>query len=194
MYKKIVAGTDLSPTAKVATDRAAALAARLDADLVLVHAGTDPGEPFEALATGYGAEAIAQPGNPAEVLLTECGRVGADLLVVGSVGMSGARRFLLGSVPNKVSHHATTDLLIVKTDPPRNDGGRLPQHPRRDRWVSDRDAGRGHGVVARRTARHTPDDRVRLSASDRAGVERDAGRPVGSRRAMECRPVVAGRA
>jgi nucleotide-binding universal stress UspA family protein len=123
MYKKIVAGTDLSPTAKVATDRAASLAQRLDADLVLVHAGSDPGEPFEQLVSSYGAEGIVQQGNPAEVLLTESGRVGGDLLVVGSVGMSGARRFLLGSVPNKVSHHAATDVLIVKTDPPRNQGG-----------------------------------------------------------------------
>lgn len=123
MYKKIVAGTDLSPTAKVATDRAAWLAQRLEADLVLVHAGTDPGGPFEELVSSYGAEGVVEQGNPAEVLLSECGRVGGDLLVVGSVGMSGARRFLLGSVPNKVSHHAATDVLIVKTDPPRNDGG-----------------------------------------------------------------------
>lgn len=123
MYKKIVAGTDLSSTARVATDRAAALATRLGASLVLVHAGTDPGAPFEELLENYGAEGVVQPGNPAEVLLTECGRAGGDLLVVGSVGMSGARRFLLGSVPNKVSHHAATDLLIVKTDPPRNEGG-----------------------------------------------------------------------
>lgn len=123
MYKKIVAGTDLSPTAKVATDRGASLATKLGADLVLVHAGTDPGEGFEQLAASYGAERIAEVGNPAEVLLTTCGRVGGDLLVVGSVGMSGARRFLLGSVPNKVSHQASTDILIVKTDPPRNEGG-----------------------------------------------------------------------
>jgi nucleotide-binding universal stress UspA family protein len=123
MYKKIVAGTDLSPTAKIATDRARSLATKLGADLVLVHAGTDPGAPLKEIADGYGAEYIVAPGNPAEVLLTECGRVGGDLLVVGSVGMSGARRFLLGSVPNKVSHHAATDILIVKTDPPRNDGG-----------------------------------------------------------------------
>ena len=123
MYKKIVAGTDLSSTAKVATDRAARLAMSLDAELVLIHAGVDPGEPFEQLAAEYGAERIAQPGNPAEILIGETGRLGGDLLVVGSVGMSGARRFLLGSVPNKVSHHAATDMLIVKTDPPRNDGG-----------------------------------------------------------------------
>jgi nucleotide-binding universal stress UspA family protein len=123
MYKKIVAGTDLSTTAKVATDRAAAIAERLGADLVLIHAGADPGDPLDELATSYGAEKVVQPGNPAEVLLSEAGRAGADLLVVGSVGMSGARRFLLGSVPNKISHHAATDVLIVKTDPPRNKGG-----------------------------------------------------------------------
>lgn len=37
-------------------------------------------------------------------------------VVVGSKGMAGAARFLLGSVPNTVSHHITTDLLIVGTD------------------------------------------------------------------------------
>ena len=123
MYKKIVVGTDLSSTAKVATDRAAALAAKLGSDLILVHAGSDPGEPLDHLAQSYGAEKVVENGNPAEVLVGHVGRIGADLLVVGSVGMSGARRFLLGSVPNKVSHHATTDILIVKTDPPRNQGG-----------------------------------------------------------------------
>ena len=123
MYKKIVVGTDLSPTAKIATDRAASLSTKLGAELTLVHAGPDPGEPFEQLAESYGAERAFEPGNPAEVLIGFAGRVGADLLVVGSVGMTGARRFLLGSVPNKVSHHASTDLLIVKTDPPRNQGG-----------------------------------------------------------------------
>jgi nucleotide-binding universal stress UspA family protein len=29
--------------------------------------------------------------------------------------MTGSRRFLLGSVPNKVSHHASCDVLIVQT-------------------------------------------------------------------------------
>lgn len=118
MYSKIVAGTDLSATAKHATDRAAWLAARLGAELILVHAGRDPGEPLRTLGEEYGAETLAVEGPPADVLLSETERAGAELLVVGSVGMSGARRFLLGSVPNKVSHHASTDLLIVKTDPP----------------------------------------------------------------------------
>ena len=120
MYKKLVAGTDLSQTAKIATDRAAALAAKLDADLFLVHAGSDPGPDLEELASEYKAEVVVTPGPPAEALVRETERLGGDLLIVGSVGMSGAKRFMLGNVPNKVSHHSGTDLLIVKTDPPKS--------------------------------------------------------------------------
>jgi nucleotide-binding universal stress UspA family protein len=123
MYERIVVGTDLSTTAKIATDRAAILAKKLGAKLHLVHAGSDPDGAVEKLAKEYGAEAVVAEGNPADVLVTQTETLKADLLVVGSVGMSGARRFLLGSVPNKVSHHAATDLLIVKTDPPPREVG-----------------------------------------------------------------------
>jgi len=117
MYRTIVAGTDLSSTARIATDRAATLARGLDSKLILVHAG-HPSEALDELADGYGADAVVEAGDPVSVLVSAVERTDADLLVVGSVGMRGARRFLLGSVPNKVSHHAPTDLLIVKTDPP----------------------------------------------------------------------------
>jgi nucleotide-binding universal stress UspA family protein len=117
VYERIVAGTDLSRTAAIATERAALLASEVGAKLTLVHAGTHPGDAFESLAKEHDAEAIAREGSPAEVLISEAKRLDAGLIVVGSVGMSGARRFLLGSVPNKVSHHAPTDVLIVKTDP-----------------------------------------------------------------------------
>lgn len=122
MYERIVAGTDLSKTARIATDRAANLAGHLDAELILVHAGRDA-DGVEALAKGYGARAVVDNHNPAEVLIDKTEELEADLLVVGSVGMSGTRRFLLGSVPNKVSHHAPADLLIVKTDPAPSDVG-----------------------------------------------------------------------
>jgi nucleotide-binding universal stress UspA family protein len=55
------------------------------------------------------------PGDPADALISVARQVGADLLVVGNRGMSGARRFVLGSVPNKVSHHAPCSILIVDT-------------------------------------------------------------------------------
>ena len=118
MYKKIVAGTDLSPTSLVAVAHAAAIAERLGAELILVHAGEDPGEPLAELGSKYGAEVVATPGSPADVLLSEAEARGAELLVTGSVGMSGAKRFKLGNVPNKLSHHADRDMLIVKTDAP----------------------------------------------------------------------------
>ena len=118
MYERIVAGTDFSDTARVATDRAAALARRLGARLVVVHAGSDLGAALSNVTGTYDAEVVVRAGNPAEVLIGEAGGDARTLLVVGSVGMRGARRFLLGSVPNKVSHHANCDLLIVKTDPP----------------------------------------------------------------------------
>lgn len=122
MYKRVLVGTDLSRTAKVATDRAATLASALGAELIVAHAGRS-NDALEELAAEYGATPVAATGPPAEVLMGQTEAHAADLIVVGSVGMSGARRFMLGSVPNKVSHHAPTDVLIVKTDPPRASGG-----------------------------------------------------------------------
>ena len=122
MYKHLVVGTDFSTTAKLATDRAAWLAERVGAELTLVHAGPDPEGRLQELVQQYGAKAQTVSGSPAEALMSTAEELKADLLVVGSVGMSGARRFMLGNVPNKVSHHISTDLLIVKTDRPRRAG------------------------------------------------------------------------
>ncbi len=57
----------------------------------------------------------AREGDPADALLDVAEERGSDLIVVGNKGMSGAKRFLLGSVPNKVSHHAPCSVLIVRT-------------------------------------------------------------------------------
>jgi nucleotide-binding universal stress UspA family protein len=57
----------------------------------------------------------AREGDPADAILDVAEEVGADLIIVGNKGMSGAKRFLLGSVPNKVSHHAPCSVLIVRT-------------------------------------------------------------------------------
>jgi len=56
-------------------------------------------------------------GDPAEVLIDVAEDTEADLIVVGSKGMTSAARFVLGSVPNKVSHHAPCDLAIIHTSP-----------------------------------------------------------------------------
>ena len=54
-------------------------------------------------------------GEAADALIGVAEETGADLIVVGNRGMSGARRFVLGSVPNTVSHHCPCILLIVDT-------------------------------------------------------------------------------
>jgi nucleotide-binding universal stress UspA family protein len=64
---------------------------------------------------GVKVEMHTVPGEPADVLVRVAKELGADLVVVGNRGMSGARRFVLGSVPNKVSHHCSCSLLIVHT-------------------------------------------------------------------------------
>jgi nucleotide-binding universal stress UspA family protein len=54
-------------------------------------------------------------GNPADAILNVAEESNADLIVVGNKGMTGARRFLLGSVPNNVSHNAPCSVIIVRT-------------------------------------------------------------------------------
>jgi nucleotide-binding universal stress UspA family protein len=65
--------------------------------------------------TGVNVETFPREGDPADAILDVAEEQGADLIVVGNKGMTGAKRFLLGSVPNKVSHHAPCSVLIIRT-------------------------------------------------------------------------------
>jgi nucleotide-binding universal stress UspA family protein len=60
-------------------------------------------------------EIFSRQGDAADAILDIAEEQRADLIVVGNRGMTGAKRFLLGSVPNKVSHHAPCSVLIVRT-------------------------------------------------------------------------------
>jgi nucleotide-binding universal stress UspA family protein len=145
MYKLVVVGTDGSPTADKAVKEAAEVARSLGSELHVVTAVRAPrvtvasatGGPIidtgmgqamaegaaqtvgekaiEAYGEGVKAEAHAVQGNPDDVILNVAADLGADLIVVGSKGMRGARRYL-GSVPNSVAHGAHCAVLIVKTD------------------------------------------------------------------------------
>ena len=57
----------------------------------------------------------AREGDPADAILDVAEERKTDLIIVGNKGMTGAKRFLLGSVPNKVSHHAPCSVLIIRT-------------------------------------------------------------------------------
>jgi nucleotide-binding universal stress UspA family protein len=82
---------------------------RQEVNLILDHAAG------EAEGAGVNATTHAREGDPADALLDVAEELGADLLVIGNKGMTGAKRFLLGSVPNKVSHHAPCGVYIVRT-------------------------------------------------------------------------------
>jgi nucleotide-binding universal stress UspA family protein len=66
-------------------------------------------------AAGVEVETLAREGDPADAILDVAEEKGADLIVIGNKGMTGAKRFLLGSVPNKVSHHAPCSVMIIRT-------------------------------------------------------------------------------
>jgi nucleotide-binding universal stress UspA family protein len=70
-----------------------------------------------AVAKNADVDVVTHPreGDPADAILDVAEENDADLVLVGNKGMTGARRFLLGSVPNKISHHAPCDVWIVKT-------------------------------------------------------------------------------
>jgi len=65
--------------------------------------------------TGVKVETFAREGDAADAILDVAEETHADLIVVGNKGMTGTKRFLLGSVPNKVSHHAPCSVLIIRT-------------------------------------------------------------------------------
>lgn len=72
-----------------------------------------------AREAGAGAVIImSDEGDPARVLVDAARLHDADLVVVGSVGLVGAQRFLLGSVASAVLHHAPCDVLVIDTDHP----------------------------------------------------------------------------
>ena len=64
---------------------------------------------------GVKVDTFAREGDAADAILDVAEETNADLIVVGNKGMTGARRFLLGSVPNNVSHHAPCSVMIVRT-------------------------------------------------------------------------------
>jgi nucleotide-binding universal stress UspA family protein len=141
MYTSIVVGIDGSPTAEIALERAVELACVSGARMHIVSAyepvparvsGAPSGEGFQ-VSSDFKADAVLQraldrsatrelqveqhapKGDAADALISVAQEAGADLIVIGSVGMKGRKR-IFGSVPNSVSHRAPCDVLIVQTD------------------------------------------------------------------------------
>jgi nucleotide-binding universal stress UspA family protein len=133
MLSTIAVATDGSSTAQQAVDAAFELARAYDAEIVILtafsgdaavngvwesssatHAERVLAAAEEAAAErGLRHSSAMSEGDPAEVIVDLAERQGADMLVVGSVGM---HRRVLGSVPNTVTHKATCHVFVVKTD------------------------------------------------------------------------------
>jgi nucleotide-binding universal stress UspA family protein len=86
-----------------------AIGPREDVDVTLEAAAT------VAREAGVEVNVYPRQGDPADAILDVAEEREADLIIVGNKGMTGAKRFLLGSVPNKVSHHAPCSVLIIRT-------------------------------------------------------------------------------
>jgi nucleotide-binding universal stress UspA family protein len=145
MDDSIVVGTDGSDTAKQAVAEAVRLGKALGAQLHVVSA-YEPMRGAHVTGAPEGAAKVWQPlpddkvesilsqatagvrlagleatphavrKDPADAIIEVANEVGATMIVVGSKGMHGARRLALGNVPNKVSHQARCNVLIVATD------------------------------------------------------------------------------
>jgi nucleotide-binding universal stress UspA family protein len=135
MLSKIAVATDGSETAQRAVAAAFDLAQRFDAPVVILtayRADAGSGGTWEsssavhaervlavaeeaAAAQGLNYSSAMLEGDPGEVVVELAERHGADLLVVGSLGM---HRRILGSVPNTVTHRANCSVFVVKTDEP----------------------------------------------------------------------------
>ena len=127
---RILVATDGSATATEAVDWAAALSSRSGAELVLVRvvspdeaAAAGTAEMVEAdlarLATRCagprGRARVLIDDDPARAIVRLADEEQPDLVVVGSAGMTGRKKFLLGNVPNRVSHLCPFSVVIVKT-------------------------------------------------------------------------------
>jgi nucleotide-binding universal stress UspA family protein len=128
--RRILVGTDRSETATRAVRWAAQMAERYEAELIICQSvrdymdkATTQRELAEYAADVVGTEArplAAQGNDPARVMVEVAKEEDVDVIVVGSVGMSGRKEFLLENVPNRVSHNAPCTVVIVQT---QSDGG-----------------------------------------------------------------------
>jgi len=148
-FHTLLVAYDFSPDSEAALDRAIDLAKALDAALHLVHVFHPPVEllsPYEiplppslvdevqgaarrrleevtakAAAAGTPARAHVRDGSPAEQIESLAREIGADLIVMGTRGLTGLPHVLLGSVAERTVRIASRPVLTVKAAPPASE-------------------------------------------------------------------------
>jgi ubiquinone biosynthesis protein len=124
--QRILVATDRSETAERAVAFASDMAERYEAELLLLRvllsddgiladAARELADHARDLAGERGRSSVVVAEDPAEAIIEAVRREQADVVVVGSVGMSGRKEFLLRNVPNRVSHNAPCTVVIVQT-------------------------------------------------------------------------------
>jgi len=134
---RVMVATDRSETAERAVRWAAAFAERYDAQLHIVQvivpqhpADTEYGAAEATRARSaadelgvYATQVAGERGHahvvidddPALAIVKASEEHAIDVLVVGNAGMAGRKEFLLGNVPNRISHNARCTVIIVNT-------------------------------------------------------------------------------
>jgi nucleotide-binding universal stress UspA family protein len=69
----------------------------------------------EQLAGSRGRSRVVVDEDPSAAIVETAEEEAADVVVVGNAGMSGRKEFLLGNVPNRVSHNARCTVVIVNS-------------------------------------------------------------------------------
>jgi ubiquinone biosynthesis protein len=152
VVRKILVATDQSESAGEAVQWAADMSARFQAELILLQvvlpaaeqdgpAAADHEETVgslrrlaEELAGPRGHARVVVDPDPARAIVQAADDAMVDVVVVGNLGMSGRKTFLLGNVPNRVSHNARCTVIIVNTSRPavtaeRKRSGVIPVAP-----------------------------------------------------------------
>lgn len=119
LVRRILVATDRSQTADHAVAWAAEMAGRYEAELLLLQVGSASVEELqrfaEEVAGARGRARVAPGDDPAKVICEVGEDEDVDVIVVGNIGMSGRKEFLLGNVPNRVSHNTRRTVVIVNT-------------------------------------------------------------------------------
>jgi ubiquinone biosynthesis protein len=131
LVTRILAATDRSETADRAVAWAGDMAERYGAELVLVQVVVPPSADADAVPSDdavaelsrlaehvaglRGRARVVVDSDPSRAICQAADEENVDVVVVGSVGMSGRREFLLANVPNRVSHNAGCTVVIVRT-------------------------------------------------------------------------------
>ena len=135
--RRVMVGTDRSETADQAVHWAAGFADRYGAELFVVQvmvpqypsatelgaaeqtraaaANNDLAHFARQVAGERGHALVVLDADPALAIVRAAEQEAIDVLVVGNFGMAGRKEFLLGNVPNRISHNARCTVIIVNT-------------------------------------------------------------------------------